>query len=73
MLVVDPIRRITIAEIRNLEWFNIGLPEYLQPVPLELMDHPEPVDKAIVEDLSKVSDFRLCEICDVSDFPLSLS
>ncbi|KAI9031179.1 kinase-like domain-containing protein [Hyaloraphidium curvatum] len=53
MLVVDPLKRITIAEIRQLEWFNIGLPEYLLPVPLELMDHPAPVDKTIVEDLGK--------------------
>ncbi|KAG0054130.1 Protein kinase [Gryganskiella cystojenkinii] len=33
MLVVDPLKRITIAEIRQNAWFNVGLPEYLQPLP----------------------------------------
>lgn len=65
MLIVDPVRRVTIAEIRNLEWFNVGLPDYLQPVPLELLDHPEPVDKAIVEELVKV---RLCLHASVVSF-----
>lgn len=63
MLVVDPVKRATIAEIRNLEWFNIGLPEYLQPVPLELMDHPDPVDKAIIEELVRVGLARLAGSC----------
>jgi hypothetical protein len=34
MLVVDPLKRITIAEIRQNAWFNVGLPEYLKPLPL---------------------------------------
>ncbi|GJJ72058.1 5'-AMP-activated protein kinase, catalytic alpha subunit [Entomortierella parvispora] len=33
MLVVDPLKRITIAEIRKNAWFNVGLPDYLQPLP----------------------------------------
>ncbi|KAG0240173.1 Protein kinase [Actinomortierella wolfii] len=33
MLVVDPLKRITIAEIRQNPWFNINLPEYLKPLP----------------------------------------
>ncbi|KAF9966796.1 Protein kinase [Mortierella alpina] len=33
MLVVDPLKRITIAEIRQNAWFNVGLPEYLKPLP----------------------------------------
>lgn len=33
MLVVDPVKRITIAEIRQLPWFNVGLCAYLCPVP----------------------------------------
>ncbi|PWN49730.1 Pkinase-domain-containing protein [Violaceomyces palustris] len=33
MLVVDPVKRITIAEIRQLPWFNVDLPAYLQPLP----------------------------------------
>lgn len=33
MLVVDPVKRITIAEIRQLPWFQANLPRYLQPLP----------------------------------------
>lgn len=33
MLVVDPVKRITIAEIRQLPWFQKNLPSYLQPLP----------------------------------------
>lgn len=34
MLVVDPVKRITIPEIRQLPWFNIDLPSYLRPFPV---------------------------------------
>ncbi|WFD36588.1 non-specific serine/threonine protein kinase [Malassezia cuniculi] len=34
MLVVDPVKRITIAEIRQLPWFSAGLPSYLAPLPV---------------------------------------
>lgn len=33
MLVVDPVKRITIAEIRQLPWFYTSLPAYLAPLP----------------------------------------
>jgi len=33
MLIVDPVKRITVAEIRQLPWFQKGLPPYLQPLP----------------------------------------
>jgi carbon catabolite-derepressing protein kinase len=33
MLVVDPVRRATIAEIRDNAWFKENLPHYLQPLP----------------------------------------
>lgn len=33
MLVVDPVKRITVAEIRQLPWFQQNLPAYLQPLP----------------------------------------
>lgn len=33
MLIVDPVKRITVAEIRQLPWFQQGLPAYLQPMP----------------------------------------
>lgn len=34
MLVVDPVKRITITEIRQLPWFQTDLPRYLQPLPI---------------------------------------
>lgn len=34
MLVVDPVKRITIPEIRQLPWFNVDLPSYLRPFPV---------------------------------------
>jgi carbon catabolite-derepressing protein kinase len=33
MLIVDPVKRITITEIRSLLWFQTNLPRYLQPLP----------------------------------------
>ncbi|CBQ70870.1 related to SNF1-carbon catabolite derepressing ser/thr protein kinase [Sporisorium reilianum SRZ2] len=33
MLVVDPVKRITIQEIRQHPWFNVDLPAYLRPLP----------------------------------------
>ena len=33
MLVVDPVKRITIPEIMQLPWFNVDLPAYLRPFP----------------------------------------
>lgn len=33
MLVVDPVKRITISEIRQLPWFQTNLAPYLQPLP----------------------------------------
>lgn len=42
MLVVDPVRRITINEIRQLPWFNQNLPHYLQPLPATpLLEKPD--------------------------------
>lgn len=38
MLVVDANKRITIPEIRRLEWFNVDLPEYLKPHSLPLIE-----------------------------------
>ena len=33
MLVVDPVKRITTAGIRQSAWFQTNLPQYLQPLP----------------------------------------
>lgn len=42
MLVVDPVKRITIQEIRQLPWFQKDLPKYLYPLP----STPAPVNDA---------------------------
>ena len=38
MLVVNPLSRITVADIRQDPWFNKGLPEYLRPPPEEFFN-----------------------------------
>lgn len=47
MLQVSPTNRITIAEIRQDEWFNVDLPDYLQPQTEEFMDTGIDPNKAI--------------------------
>ncbi|KXS17944.1 Pkinase-domain-containing protein [Gonapodya prolifera JEL478] len=54
MLVVDPLKRITVNEIRQTEWFNIGLPDYLKPLPENLEEQLEDMDMTIVQELEKV-------------------
>jgi len=38
MLVVNPLSRITVADMRQDPWFNKGLPEYLHPPPEEFFN-----------------------------------
>ncbi|KAI9306879.1 kinase-like domain-containing protein [Cunninghamella echinulata] len=54
MLVVDPLKRITIQEIRQNPWFNKNLPDYLKPLPQTdaELSH-QPIDESIVADLHK--------------------
>ncbi|KAJ1966149.1 Protein kinase, partial [Dispira parvispora] len=44
MLVVKPLERITIAEIRDHPWFKRNLPEYLSPVAQEDIDTTTSID-----------------------------
>ncbi|KAJ3093034.1 Protein kinase [Quaeritorhiza haematococci] len=53
MLVVDPMKRITIAEIRKTDWFNINLPDYLQPLPDVDQDPFQELDASIVSEIQK--------------------
>lgn len=39
MLVVDPIKRITIHEIRQHPWFRFHLPRYLAVTPPNAVEH----------------------------------
>ncbi|KAI9823176.1 MAG: Protein kinase [Thelocarpon impressellum] len=47
MLVVNPVHRITVQEIRQDRWFNKNLPEYLQPPVEEFIDTGVDSNKAI--------------------------
>ncbi|KAI8823376.1 5'-AMP-activated protein kinase catalytic subunit alpha-2 [Fimicolochytrium jonesii] len=53
MLIVDPLKRATIAQIRQLDWFKKGLPDYLQPLP----DIPQlisgDIDDSIATEIAK--------------------
>ncbi|EGF78552.1 hypothetical protein BATDEDRAFT_13121 [Batrachochytrium dendrobatidis JAM81] len=54
MLVVDPLKRITIPEIRRTDWFNTDLPEYLQLRPEIPQEELSYLDETVVEYLIKV-------------------
>ncbi|KAJ3296960.1 Protein kinase [Borealophlyctis nickersoniae] len=57
MLVVDPMKRITIAEIRQMDWFQKGLPDYLHPLPEILDEHLHDIDETIVTEIAKKMGF----------------
>lgn len=56
MLLVDPLKRITIPEIRKMEWFSKDLPVYLQKpaVQSDKQFFARPLD-TIVTEISKVT------------------
>jgi carbon catabolite-derepressing protein kinase len=58
MLLVDPVRRISIGEIRKNKWFNISLPDYLKPLPDNDPDPFGVIDDAIVDELQQVLDIN---------------
>ena len=55
MLLVDPLKRITIAEIRRTDWFSKDLPFYLQKpvVQSDKQLFARPSEK-IINDIAKV-------------------
>ncbi|KAJ3220028.1 Protein kinase [Dinochytrium kinnereticum] len=58
MLTVDPLKRITLKELRQKEWFNIGLPAYLQPkyrIPDALVHY----DDAVITEIAKKMGFAM--------------
>lgn len=58
MLVVDPLKRITIAEIRKHPWFVIKLPKYLSysPSSVDKRAIQEPDEEIVTELLVKYAD-----------------
>ncbi|CAG8714578.1 17074_t:CDS:10, partial [Dentiscutata erythropus] len=57
MLIVDPLKRITIQEIRQTSWFNIGLPDYLKPLPDSEEVFFDEIDDSIVSEIHKKMGF----------------
>ncbi|RKP36596.1 kinase-like domain-containing protein [Dimargaris cristalligena] len=53
MLVVKPLERATITEIRQHPWFLRNLPDYLQPVAQENIDTTSQINPEIVSQLTK--------------------
>eukprot|EP00903_Cladosiphon_okamuranus_P009268 g8843.t2 len=54
MLVVDPMKRITIAEIKQHPWFQQNIPLYLTLTPAQLEDQANKVDEDVVAMLCKL-------------------
>jgi len=53
MLVVDPLKRITIENIRKNKWFNTNLPDYLKPITTSPSDFSNDIDENIINELRK--------------------
>jgi len=53
MLVVDPLKRITIENIRKNKWFNTNLPDYLKPITSSPYDLTSEIDENIINELRK--------------------
>ncbi|XP_052155621.1 serine/threonine protein kinase OSK1 [Oryza glaberrima] len=51
MLVVDPMKRITIREIREHQWFTVGLPRYLAVPPPDTAQQVKKLDDETLNDV----------------------
>ncbi|GLT56537.1 hypothetical protein SLA2020_295720 [Shorea laevis] len=54
MLVVDPMKRVTIPEIRQHPWFQAHLPRYLAVPPLETIQQAKKIDEEILQEVGKM-------------------
>lgn len=54
MLVVDPVKRITIREIREHPWFQAHLPRYLAVPPPDTMQQVKKIDEEILQEIVKM-------------------
>ncbi|KAG6656320.1 hypothetical protein CIPAW_04G014400 [Carya illinoinensis] len=53
MLVVDPMKRMTIPEIRQHQWFQSHLPRYLAVPPPDTMQQAKKIDEEILQEVVK--------------------
>eukprot|EP00966_Prymnesium_polylepis_P158679 3667786-Prymnesium_polylepis.1 len=51
MLVVDPLQRITIPEIRKHRWFVVSLPLYLSVTPDQIMSQFRAIDHEVLTEV----------------------
>ncbi|KAJ6851490.1 SNF1-related protein kinase catalytic subunit alpha KIN10-like [Iris pallida] len=54
MLVVDPMKRMTIREIREHAWFQARLPRYLAVPPPDTMQQAKKIDEEILQEVIKM-------------------
>ncbi|CAL9071283.1 unnamed protein product [Musa textilis] len=54
MLIVDPMKRITIREIREHPWFQAHLPRYLAVPPPDTMQQAKKIDEDILQEVIKM-------------------
>ncbi|KAG8384667.1 hypothetical protein BUALT_Bualt04G0141800 [Buddleja alternifolia] len=54
MLIVDPMKRITIPEIRAHPWFQAHLPRYLAVSPPDSMQQAKKIDEDILQEVIKM-------------------
>ncbi|KAJ4950883.1 hypothetical protein NE237_027715 [Protea cynaroides] len=54
MLVVDPMKRMTIPEIRQHPWFQAHLPRYLAVPPPDSMQQAKKIDEDILQEVVKM-------------------
>ncbi|KAM5581327.1 SNF1-related protein kinase catalytic subunit alpha KIN10 [Rosa sericea] len=54
MLVVDPMKRMTIPEIRQHPWFQAHLPRYLAVPPPDTMQQAKKIDEEILQEVVKM-------------------
>ena len=64
MLVVDPIKRITIAEVRQHPWYQHKLPAYLTMPPAMIETHERYIDEEIVVKVDSIYIYiyNLCKV-----------
>ncbi|KAK4395936.1 SNF1-related protein kinase catalytic subunit alpha KIN10, partial [Sesamum angolense] len=54
MLLVDPMERITIPEIRMHPWFRVNLPSYLDVTPSNAIQHLEKLDEEVIQEVVRM-------------------
>ncbi|KAH0762758.1 hypothetical protein KY290_018831 [Solanum tuberosum] len=54
MLIVDPMKRISVPDIRQHQWFKIHLPRYLAVPPPDARQHLKKLDEEILQQVSRM-------------------